>query len=122
MALLMTIKNMLSGKGSPAAGPDIPRLLEERGFSVEESEDGGLTLTPPGGQLCCTLSHTPKDGATMRLRQAEPYRVLFSYQNGKYYVNDEKEEGYPRLLERLRRVRRAPDLLDAAGEFLLARY
>ena len=78
---------------------------------MEESEDGSLTLTPPDGQLCCTLSHTPKDGATMRLRQAEPYRVLFSYQNGKYYVNDENEEGYPRLLERLRRVQ--------AGEYTI---
>lgn len=119
MSLLTTIKNALLGR---AAGPNISRQLEERGFSMEEAEDGTLTISTPDGQFLCTLSHTPEKKAVMRLRQSEPYRVLFSYQNGKYYVNDEDEAAYPQLLEALLRGHSAPDLLDAAGAFLLIRF
>lgn len=113
-SLLEKLKKMLT----PSPTPDSMEALESLGYTHREDADGVLTLESKSKNLVWPLNYTPKEKVNLRFRQQQPYRVLFAYKAGSYYVNDDNDEGYSELLSTLRRVNSAPSLLDAVVEFL----
>ncbi len=52
------------------------------------------------------FSFSVRDGILVRIKSNSPYRVLFSYVDGAYYINDESCIEYNQLLESLSLIRK----------------
>ena len=51
------------------------------------------------------FSFSVRDGVLVKIKCNQPYRVLFDYVDGSYYINDNSNIDYKRLIELLSAVR-----------------
>lgn len=51
--------------------------------------------------LALHMSYSVRDGICVKLKRNRPYRVLFDYVDGTYYINDDSDRGYFHLVEQL---------------------
>ena len=51
--------------------------------------------------IVLTMSYSLRDGILVNIKKNCPYRVVFDYVDGSYYVNDNRDGGYGHLAELL---------------------
>ena len=52
------------------------------------------------------MSYSVRDGVLVKIKRNKPYRILFDYIDGTYFVNDEREHGYAQLVESLNFIKK----------------
>ena len=60
---------------------------------------GTVKLYPE--DIVLQMSYSEKDGILVNIKRRNPYRILFDYVDGAYYINDENVQGYHHLVESL---------------------
>ena len=55
--------------------------------------------------LVLSISYSVRDGILINIKQLHPYRILFDYVDGAYYINDDRTVSYHHLIEDLSRVK-----------------
>ena len=58
------------------------------------------------------FSFSVKDGILVKIKSNQPYRILFDYVNGSYYINDNDHTEYNRLVESLSAIKNDPSIHD----------
>ena len=51
--------------------------------------------------LVLVMSYSVRDGILVNIKKKHPYRVLFDYVDGAYYINDDSNKTYDHLVELL---------------------
>lgn len=64
------------------------------------------------GNLEVLMSFSAKDGILVKLKQNRPYRILFDYVDGAYYVNSNFESQFGKLIQNLSLLQKARDDIE----------
>ncbi len=80
----------------------IIQLLVDQGFvyTCEEiylGEKG--RLVSPDGNIIAEWSYTQRDGISTQIKRKKPYKILFEYFEGNYFINDDRESVCKSLTE-----------------------
>lgn len=100
--------------------PSLLEALNGKGFDGDVNEDGTFCLTAPDGVEYSAFLREKE--LTVRFKQPQPYKVLFSFKKDGHYVNDPNPEGYRMLIDSLKASRSTSGVQAAVYTFLLDRY
>lgn len=104
------IKKCKAGHVSPFAESNLFAYTYTRLYLGAKGE-----AVTANGNLAFLMSFSIRDGIFVKFKRQCPYRVLFDYADGAYYVNDVAERGYDKLIISLLQFQKTPHNDDAAA-------
>ena len=79
------------------------------------------TLLSPDGNIIIKWFYTERDGMFVQINRRKPYKIMFEYADGNYFINDDREDIRQSMtalkddLERLREEMKSHRRIDPYG-------
>lgn len=94
------------------ANRDAQLAFKKTGFAYQIKETNlGFegSLDEIGGNIKIVLSYTVRDGMFVNIKVLNPWKIIFEYSDGAYFVNDPNVKRYDKLIKALKNLQASKD-------------